>query len=57
MKKIRDWIKEKFDLYDIKDLVIGGHCGCCGHWIPDIITPKDWAIGVCKNCLALGDKK
>ena len=44
----------KLDL--IEDLQIGGHCGCCGKWVPDVITdrhvPGDifggWTI--CKEC-------
>ncbi len=52
MKKfIREWLKEKFNLYDIKDLTIGGHCGGCGDWINNIILPKNWAVGICKKCL------
>ena len=47
---IRKWIKEKFGLYDIDDLKIGGHCGCCGAWIPNEILPKDWAWGLCEKC-------
>jgi len=53
--KIRNWIKEKFHLYDIKDLSIGGHCGCCGAWIDNEILPKDWAVGICSNCLGEGE--
>ena len=49
--KIRNYIKRKFGLYDIEDLRAGGHCGCCGNWIEDIIVPKNWAIGICKKCL------
>lgn len=44
------WVKKFFDLYDICDLTIGGHCGCCGAWIPDEIFPKIWTWGVCKKC-------
>ena len=51
-KKIRNWIKVAFNLYDIEDLQIGGHCGCCGKWIPDEIFEKVWAIGLCnENCV------
>lgn len=29
---------------------LGGHCGICGAWIPNIVVEKYWAIGVCDNC-------
>lgn len=53
----REWIKRHFGLYDIEDLQIGGHCGCCGKWIPDKILPKLWAVELCKKCLNIPDKK
>ena len=50
--EFRNWLKKKFDLYDIEDLQIGGHCGCCGAWISDEIFPNNWwdSWGLCKNC-------
>jgi len=54
-KKLREYIKRIFDLYDISDLEIGGHCGCCGNWIGDVIVSKDWVISICKKCI--GDTK
>ena len=50
-KRIREWIKRRFDLYDIDDLTIGGHCGCCGAYIRDKILSKDWSWGICDKCL------
>ena len=47
---IRKQIKKYFDLYDIDDLIIGGHCGCCGKWVPDIIAPKLFPWGLCEKC-------
>lgn len=49
---MRNWIKKFFVLYDIKDLIIGGHCGCCGNWIPDEIFPEAWSWGLCQECIA-----
>ena len=46
---IRNKVKSMFGLYDIGDLQIGGHCGCCGKWIPDEIFEKDWSWGICKG--------
>jgi hypothetical protein len=47
---LRRKIKKHFDLYDIRDLAIGGHCGCCGEWVPDEIIDKDWRVSLCKKC-------
>ena len=52
-KKIREWIKKVFWLYEIDDLRIGGHCGGCGKWIEDVIVPKDWPYSLCSECLDL----
>jgi len=52
---IRKWIKEYFGLYDIDDLKIGGHCGCCGNWIPNEIFNKYSAWGLCSKCLMKGE--
>ena len=49
-KEMRNWIKRLFKLYDINDLIVGGHCGCCGKWIPDEIFWKSWPWGLCKKC-------
>ena len=51
-RRFRNWIKRKFGLYDISDLQIGEHCGLCGVWIPNEISPKEWAFGICKKCIA-----
>jgi len=47
---LRNLIKRWFWLYDISDLVVGGHCGCCGAWVPLDIVEKGWAITVCEQC-------
>jgi hypothetical protein len=51
--KLREKIKKIFNLYDINDLVIGGHCGCCGNYIPDEIFEKNFSWGICKKCREL----
>lgn len=55
-KKLRNWIKRVFGLYDFNDLVVGGHCGCCGAWISDKIFEKNWRWGVCSDCIAKAGK-
>ena len=49
-KRIRSWIKRKFDLYDIEELQVGGNCGCCGKWVPDMIVPTYWTWCLCDSC-------
>ena len=39
----------KHGIYIISELQIGGHCGLCGAWMPDIIVPKDWAWDMCDD--------
>lgn len=52
---LRNWIKKRFNLYDIKDLTIGGHCGCCGVWIATALVPADWPYSICSKCLKIGN--
>jgi len=51
--QITSWIKahRRVDTYRIDELQIGGNCGCCGHWIPNEIFPKEWSWGLCQNCI------
>ena len=46
---------DKHHLYD--ELQAGGHCGCCGAWVPDEILPKQWAITLCEECLRPSGEK
>ena len=54
--KIKKWIKNRFNLYSIEDLAVGGHCGICGSWIEEIIVPKIWPYSICEKCLNIPDK-
>jgi len=54
MKWIREKLKRHFDLYDIDDLQVGGHCGCCGKWISDQVLLKNWSVGICRACSERG---
>ena len=47
---LRDFVKKTLNLHDIKDLIIGGHCGSCGQWIPGTIFEKRSPWGVCEDC-------
>lgn len=46
----RNWVKRTFWLYDVSDLTVGGHCGCCGKWTPNAIVALDWRITLCDVC-------
>ena len=48
--KLRNFIKYYFRLYDIEDLTIGAHCGCCGKWISGIIAVSAWPWDLCDKC-------
>ena len=47
---MRKLIERLFNLYDVEDLQIGGHCGLCGKPIPDEIFEKIFPWGMCKEC-------
>lgn len=49
--RVRLWIKYALSLYDISDLCVGGHCGCCGKGLPKEIFPKHWRWGLCSECI------
>ena len=52
----RDFIFNQFEKHNLLDRYqIGGHCGCCGKWVPDAITRSDlgsffsgWTL--CMDC-------
>lgn len=47
---ILEKIKQRYSLHRIDELQIGERCGCCGEWIPNVISTKDWAVGLCDGC-------
>ena len=53
---MRKLIKKLFKVYNIDDLVIGGHCGLCGKWIDNQIFSKYPRVGICPKC-NLGKQK
>lgn len=32
------------------NIVIGGHCGLCGKWVPDCLVPCWWRVTICNSC-------
>jgi len=51
IKYLRDKVKGWLGLYDVEDLAIGGHCGCCGDYVEDCIVDKHWQVTLCKKCI------
>jgi len=37
-------------LYEVSELAIGGHCGCCGKWVDKAIVEKGWEWTLCDEC-------
>ncbi len=53
---LRDFFKRIYRLYDVEDLVVGGHCGLCGAWMPDTIVEKVCGWGMCVKCAEAKDE-
>ena len=47
----------KHGIHRISELKIGGNCGLCGKWMPDVIVPKDWAWDICDNHVTEKERK
>ena len=52
---IREWLKRRFGLFDIEDLVVGANCGCCGVRMEREIVHDYWTWSVCQKCLEAPD--
>lgn len=50
MKSLRELVKNWLGVYDLTDLRVGAHCGCCGKWIPEVIVEKNYSWGLCNDC-------
>ena len=48
---LRAFCKDFFSLYDISDLTVGGHCGCCRAWVPNAIVARGWEWTLCNERL------
>lgn len=57
---MRRWLRQKIkrwlNLYDIADLQIGAHCGCCGAWMSDTIIEIYWPWSICQRCIDIPDE-
>jgi hypothetical protein len=50
IERLFEWIAKKTAPYLILELQIGGHCGLCGKWVPDVIVERRWAWTLCDKC-------
>ena len=48
--KLKHWIEEWIVDLVLSRARVGGHCGCCGAYIPNEIFDNTWAWGLCKKC-------
>lgn len=46
------WIKRLIVQVVLTELTIGGHCGCCGKWVPDHIVEAGWCVTLCDDCIS-----
>jgi len=49
------WLAERLAPYLILYLQVGGHCGLCGKWVPDVIVERGWSWTLCDKCAKGGD--
>ena len=40
MSWLKRWVKRHWGLYELSELTVGGHCGCCGRWVEKAIVEK-----------------
>jgi len=51
MRWIRRILREIVIDIVTSDIQIGGHCGCCGKWVPDILIDNSWPWTICDECI------
>jgi len=50
VERIFDWLARKLAPYIILELQIGGHCGICGKWVPNVLVERRWSWTLCDKC-------
>ena len=50
MKRLRRAIEHWIIKIVCAHVSIGGRCGLCGTWVPDILVPTYWRVTVCQKC-------
>ena len=56
-ERIFEWLAEKLAPYLMLELQIGGHCGLCGKWVPDVIVERRWSWTICPKCASQKEAK
>lgn len=44
------WLARMLAPYLILEIQIGGHCGLCGKWVPNVLVERDWSWTLCDEC-------
>jgi len=44
------WLREWLIGFILRWIVVGGHCGLCGNWVPNCLVPTYWRVTVCAEC-------
>ncbi len=51
MNKIRRWFADLVIDIVLKEISVGGNCGCCGNWVEYDLVPSYWRVTICKECI------
>jgi len=44
------WLAKRLAPYMILELQVGGHCGICGKWVPNVLVERQWLWTLCEKC-------
>lgn len=50
LERFYHWLARKLAYYLIVEMQVGGHCGLCGKWVPDVLVERHWAWTMCDKC-------
>ena len=50
MGKVKRWIRDQATSFIYRSVVVGGHCGLCGKWVPGVPVPRWWQWTICQEC-------
>lgn len=54
---MKTWFREKLIDFICHWIVVGGHCGICGNYVPNVLLPSYWRITICEKCLEKHEEK
>lgn len=49
--KLRQRVRNYIITWICCNVVIGGHCGLCGRWVPDCLVSYWWRVTICDRCI------